>query len=67
MMGSYMINHFYVDLENGCCSAKRRIASRKLVNNTMLCLEVDENQHRYYIKSYENNRCDELFMDFSGK
>ena len=34
----------------------------------MLCLEVDENQHRYYIKSDENNnRYNELFMDFSGK
>ena len=33
----------------------------------MLCLEVDENQHKYYIKSDENNRYDDLFMDFSGK
>ena len=33
----------------------------------MLCLEVDENQHTYYIKSHENNRYDELFIDFSGK
>ena len=33
----------------------------------MLCLEVDENQHKYYVKSDENNRYDDLFMDFSGK
>ena len=33
----------------------------------MLCIEVDENQHKYYIKSDENNRYDDLFMDFSGK
>ena len=57
----------YVDLEGGCCSTKRRIDLRKLINNTMLCIEVDENQHRYYIKSDENNRYDDLFMDFSGK
>ena len=33
----------------------------------MLCLEVDENQHKYHIKSDENNRHDELVMDFSGQ
>ena len=58
---------FYADLENGCCSTKRRIDLRKLTNNTMLCLEVDENQHKYYIISDENNRYDELFMDFNVK
>ena len=58
---------FYADLEGGCCSTKRRIDLRKLINNTMLCIEVDENQHKYYIKENENNRYDDLFMDFSGK
>lgn len=58
---------FYVDLEGGCCGSKRRIDLRKLINNTMLCVEIDENQHKYYIKSDENNRYDDLFMDFSGK
>ena len=33
----------------------------------MLCIEVDENQHKYYIKETEKNRYDDLFMDFSGK
>ena len=33
----------------------------------MLCIEIDENQHKYYIKSDEDNRYDDLFMDFSGK
>jgi hypothetical protein len=41
---------FYVDLEGGCCETKRRIDLRKLINNTTLCLEVDENQHKYYIQ-----------------
>ena len=58
---------FYADLEGGCCATKRRIDLRKLINNTMLCIEVDENQHKYYIKENENNRYDDLFMDFSGK
>ena len=58
---------FYVDLEGGCCATKRRIDFRKLIGNTMLCIEVDENQHKKYIKENENNRYDDLFMDFSGK
>ena len=58
---------FYVDLEGGCCATKRRIDLRKLINNTMLCIEIDENQHKYYIKNYEDNRYNDLFMDFSGK
>ena len=55
---------FYVDLEGGCCATKRRIDLRKLITNTMLCIEVDENQHKNYIKQNENNRYDDLFMDF---
>ena len=58
---------FYVDLEGGCCETKRRIDLRKLIDNTMLCIEVDENQHKNYIKHDEHNRYDDLFMDFSGK
>ena len=33
----------------------------------MLCIEIDENQHKYYVKHDENNRYDDLFMDFGGK
>jgi len=40
---------------------------RKLINNTLLCVDVDENQHRYLIKSDESNRYEDLFMDLSGK
>ena len=58
---------FYVDLEGGCCETKRRIDLRKLICNTMLCIEVDENQHKYYIKDKEEERYNDLFMDFSGK
>ena len=58
---------FYVDLEGGCCATKRRIDLRKLINNTMLCIEIDENQHKYYIKQNDNDRYNDLFVDFSGK
>ena len=58
---------FYLDLENGCCATKRRIDLRKLIGNTMLCIEVYENQHKSYINVDEQQRYDDLFMDFSGK
>ena len=58
---------FYVDFEGGCCATKRRIDLRKLIGNTMLCIEVDENQHKNYVRQDEHNRYDDLFMDFSGK
>ena len=40
---------FYADLENGCCSTKRRIDLRHSINDTMRCIESDEHQHNRYI------------------
>ena len=47
------------------CSHRRRIDFRILINNTLLCVEVDENQH----SSYTNDiiRYNDLYMTFSGK
>ena len=58
---------FYVDLQGGCCATKRRVDLRKLISNTMLCIEIDEDQHKSYIKQRERDRYDDLFMDFTGK
>ena len=33
----------------------------------MLCIEIDEHQHKSYIKESETSRYDDLFMDYSGK
>lgn len=60
----------FVDLNGGCCPSKRRIDLRKLIGNTMLCVEIDEGQHkdRIYVKEEkEGTRYNDLFMDFSGK
>ena len=46
---------------------ERRIDLRKVISNTMLCIEVDEQQHTSNIKLYEEHRYDDLFMDFTGK
>lgn len=40
---------------------------RKLIGNTLLCIEIDEDQHKSYNKVDEVRRYNNLFMDFSGK
>lgn len=63
----------YVDFgEGGCCTTKRRIDLRTLVDHpTMglfwLCIEIDENQYKSYAAGYDAARYNDLFMDFSGK
>jgi hypothetical protein len=38
-----------------------------MIGNTILAIEVDENQHSGYDKKDEEIRYDDLFMHFSGK
>jgi len=53
---------------DGCdCDHKRRIDHRKLIGNTLLCIETDENQHLYYNKNDELNRYNDCYMVLSGK
>jgi hypothetical protein len=49
------------------CSHRRRIDFRKLVGNTLLCIEVDEHQHKRYNKKDQEIRYDDLFMIHGGK
>jgi uncharacterized protein YajQ (UPF0234 family) len=49
------------------CSHKRRIDHRKLIGNTLLCIETDENSHKYYDKNDEEIRYDDLMMLHGGK
>ncbi len=49
------------------CSIKRRIDHRYLINNTLLVVETDENQHISYDAMDEEIRYDDLYMAFSGK
>jgi hypothetical protein len=54
--------------ESSCdCTTKRRIDHRKLINDTLLCIETDENQHKYYSKEDEIARYNDLFIAFGGK
>lgn len=49
------------------CSHRRRIDHRKLIGNTLLCIETDENQHKSYGKVDEEIRYDDLYMIHGGK
>jgi hypothetical protein len=52
----------------GCdCTHRRRIDHRKLIGNTLLCVETDENQHKYYNGDDEDSRYDDLMMIHGGK
>lgn len=49
------------------CTHKRRIDHRKLIGNTLLCIETDEFQHKTYNKEDEVIRYDDLYMLHGGK
>ena len=49
------------------CTIRRRIDHRKLIGNTLLAIETDENQHKSYIKMDEDTRYDDLYMAYAGK
>jgi hypothetical protein len=49
------------------CTCRRRIDFRHLIGNTLLCIEVDEDQHKYRNKMDEEIRYDDLMMLHGGK
>ena len=54
--------------ESACdYTTKRRIDHRKLINDTLLCIEIDENQNKSYSKEDEIARYNDLFMAFESK
>lgn len=69
------INSIFTDFQhdlplwtgNCDCTHRRRIDHRKLIGNTLLCIETDEHQHKRYDKANEEIRYDDLFMLHGGK
>jgi len=49
------------------CTHRRRVDHRKLIGNTMLATETDENCHTGYDEQDEKIRYDDLYMIHSGK
>ena len=53
---------------NGCdCTHRRRIDLRVMIEDTLLCVEIDEDQHKFRNMKDEEERYDDLFMVHSGK
>ena len=52
----------------GCdCLNRRRIDHRKIINNTLLCIETDESQHKSYSLKDEQDRYNDLLSTFTCK
>ena len=49
------------------CTIRRRVDHRIIINNTLLAIETDENQHKSYDDMDEDTRYNDLYMAFSGK
>ena len=49
------------------CTIRRRPDLRILINETLLCIEIDENQHKSYSEMDEETRYNDLYMAYSGK
>jgi hypothetical protein len=61
-------NHDKILEYGGCdCLTRRRIDHRKLIGNTLLCIETDENQHKSYSKADEEARYNDLLVNFTCK
>jgi len=61
-------NHDKILEYGGCdCLTRRRIDHRKLIGNTLLCIETDENQHKSYSKEDEEARYNDLLVNFTCK
>ena len=59
------IHDIVLETKHCDCSHRRRIDFRMLINNTLLCVEVDENQHSSYMN--DEIRYNDLYLSFSGK
>jgi hypothetical protein len=64
---NYFIHDHPLWTGNCDCSHRRRIDHRVLIENTLLCIETDENQHKRYNSVDEEIRYNDLFMIHGGK
>jgi biotin operon repressor len=71
---SYLDSHFPdfvhdqpIHTAHCVCSHRRRIDHRRLIGNTLLCVETDENFHKYYDPDDEEARYHDVIMAWGGK
>jgi hypothetical protein len=56
-----------MDTAHCVCDHRRRIDHRRVVGNTLLCVETDEHHHIYYDKDDEDARYHDMLMGWGGK
>lgn len=56
-----------VDFYDGGCPTRRRIDLRQTIDGTMLCIEIDEHQHKNYAKKDNDARYNDLFCHICAK
>jgi hypothetical protein len=71
---SYLDSHFKefvhdqpIHTAHCVCSHRRRVDHRRLIGNTLLCVETDENFHRYYDPDDEEARYHDVILAWGGK
>ena len=70
----YLNSHFpdfvhdhVMETKHCVCTNRRRIDHRRVIGNTLLCVETDEKFHRYYDPEDEDARYHDTIMDWEGK
>jgi hypothetical protein len=57
-----------IEAGNPCdCTVRRRIDHRRLIDNTLLCVETDERAHTGYSVQDEHDRYHDVIMGWGGK
>ena len=56
-----------IETAHCACSHRRRVDHRKLVGNTLLCVETDERAHQGYDMDDEEARYHDIMMAWGGK
>ena len=56
-----------IETAHCACTHRRRVDHRKLVGDTLLCIETDEHWHRRYKKHDEDARYHDITMVWGGK
>ena len=61
------VHNQQMDTAHCVCDHRRRIDHRRVVGNTLLCVETDEHHHKYYKKDDTDARYHDVLMGWGGK
>jgi hypothetical protein len=61
------VHDHVIETAHCACTHRRRVDHRKLVGNTLICIETDEWWHRNYDKDDEDARYHDIMMTWGGK